>query len=108
MSDHLLVYCTCPDAETGERIATDLVASRLAACVNIVPGLTSIYRWQGEMQRGSEVLLLAKTRADRYAELEKRVVESHPYELPEVIAVTLNQGLAEYLAWIDSALDGGS
>jgi periplasmic divalent cation tolerance protein len=108
MTDHLMVLCTCPDQETGERLAEELVMARLAACVNIVPGLTSIYRWEGETRRGTEVLLLAKTRADRYAALEQRLVERHPYELPEVIAVSLDQGLAGYLAWIDATLGGGS
>jgi periplasmic divalent cation tolerance protein len=95
MDDHLLVLSTCPDNATAERLATMLVEQRLAACVNVLPGLTSVYRWQGEIQRDSEVLLLAKSRADRYP---------HPYELPEVVAVSLEQGLEGYLAWLDRAL----
>ena len=106
MDDHLLVLSTCPDAATAERLAGLLVEQRLAACVNIVPGLTSVYRWQGETQQDSEVLLLAKSRADRYPALESALVENHPYELPEVVAVSLNQGLEGYLAWIDRTLDG--
>jgi periplasmic divalent cation tolerance protein len=106
MADHLLVLCTCPDAATAERLAALLVDQRLAACVNILPGLTSVYRWKGVLERDSEVLLLAKSRADRYPALEAALVEHHPYELPEVVAVSLNQGLDGYLAWLDSTLDG--
>ena len=105
MSDHLLALCTCPDAATAERLAALVVKERLAACVNIVPGLTSVYRWQGEVQRDSEVLLLAKTRADRYPELQQALVAAHPYELPEVVAVSLSHGLPGYLAWLDASLD---
>jgi periplasmic divalent cation tolerance protein len=106
MADHLLVRCTCPDAATAERLAALLVDQRLAACVNILPGLTSVYRWKGVLERDSEVLLLAKSRADRYPALEAALVEHHPYELPEVVAVSVNQGLDGYLAWLDSTLDG--
>ena len=108
MTHHQLVLCTCPDAETAERLAADLVERRLAACVNIVSGMTSVYRWQGKIETESEVLLLVKTRSDRYQEVEKALLERHPYELPEVVAVSLEQGLSGYLAWLDSALDGGS
>ena len=86
-------------------LATLAVSERLAACVNIVPGLTSVYRWEGAVQRDAEVLLLAKTRADRYPALERALVAAHPYELPEVVAVSLSHGLPGYLAWLDSALD---
>ena len=108
MTHHQLVLCTCPDAETAERLAAELVERRLAACVNIVSGLTSVYRWQGKIETESEVLLLVKTRSDRYQEVEKALLEGHPYELPEVVAVSLEQGLSGYLAWLDSALDGDS
>jgi len=104
MDDHLLVLSTCPDNATAQRLATMLVEQQLAACVNVLPGLTSVYRWQGAIQRDSEVLLLAKSRADRYPQLESALVEHHPYELPEVVAVSLRQGLEGYLAWLDRAL----
>jgi periplasmic divalent cation tolerance protein len=108
MTDYLLVLSTCPDAETAQRLATILIERRLAACVNILPGVTSVYRWQGKITQDSEVLLLAKTRIDRYQEVETALVEHHPYELPEVVAVSLKQGLSDYLAWLDDTLDGGS
>jgi periplasmic divalent cation tolerance protein len=99
---HLLVLCTCPDAGVAERLASGLVEGGLAACASIVPGLTSIYSWEGKIQRDSEVLLLIKTRGDRYPELERQLRTTHPYDLPEIIAVPIDAGLAGYLAWIDA------
>jgi periplasmic divalent cation tolerance protein len=96
----VLVYCTCPDAETAQRIARALVEQRLAACVNVVPGLRSIYRWQGAIQDDAECLLLVKTRAARVTALTEAIRGLHPYELPEVIAVPVVAGLAPYLDWV--------
>ena len=95
-----LIFCTCPDKETGERIANSLVDQGLAACINITPPITSIYTWQGQRESAQEVLLLIKTSQDRYAELEQAIRSLHPYELPEIIAVPVEQGLAGYLEWI--------
>ena len=96
----LVVYCTCPDSATAERIAETVVGEQLAACVNIAPGLTSIYRWQGQVQRDAELLLIIKTRSARYPALEARIRELHPYEIPEIIALPVQAGLAAYLNWI--------
>ena len=96
----LLVFCTCPDAETARRIADSLVEQHLAACVNILPGMTSVYRWKGEVHLDQEHLLLAKTRRERLDELKVHVVMQHPYELPEIIAVEIVAGLDAYLSWI--------
>ena len=96
----LICFCTCPNAEVAERIATTLVDERLAACVNLLPGITSVYRWQGEVERAGEVLLLAKTTRERLAMLTARIAALHPYELPEVVAVEAVGGLPAYLAWI--------
>ena len=85
--------------------ARQLVEQRLAACVNLVPGLTSVYHWQGKLEQGTEVLLLIKTTAARYAALEKAIQARHPYELPEIIAVTLIDGLPAYLKWITTSLE---
>ena len=79
----VVCHCTCPDAEVAERIADALVAERLAACVNILPGLRSVYRWQGAVERADEVLLLVKTTPDRVATVAALVAALHPYELPE-------------------------
>lgn len=95
-----LVLCTVPDREVARRIARTLVDEKLAACVNIVPGLHSTYRWQGAVESADEVLLLVKTTAVRFASLRDRLVALHPYELPEVIAVDVAAGLPAYLEWV--------
>jgi periplasmic divalent cation tolerance protein len=99
-TDALLVLCTCPDAETAQRIAQQLVANRLAACVNLLPGLTSVYRWDDAVQTADETLLLVKTGRGCYAALEETVRAMHPYELPEILALPVEQGLKGYLDWI--------
>ncbi len=99
-SQPLVVYCTCPDQATAERIAETMVNERLAACVTIAPGLTSIYRWQGQIQRDAEVLLIIKTRSAVYPSLEARIHDLHPYEVPEIIALPIQAGSATYLNWI--------
>jgi periplasmic divalent cation tolerance protein len=96
----LLCYCTCPDADTAGRIATALVEERLAACVNTLPGLRSIYRWQGQVETADEVLLLIKTSAEAYPALQDRLRDLHPYELPELLAVEPALGLPGYLQWL--------
>lgn len=95
-----LVLSTCPDARTADSIATALVEERLAACVNVLPGVQSVYHWQGAIERGEEVLLLIKTTADRQEALIARLQALHPYELPEAVAVEADGGLAAYLAWV--------
>ncbi len=95
-----LCLCACPDADTALRIADALVDAQLAACVQVLPGATSVYRWQGKVERASETLLLIKTTHVRFDALAARIVELHPYELPEVIAVEITGGLPAYLDWI--------
>jgi len=96
----LLCYCTCPDADTAGRIASALVEERLAACVNILPGMRSIYRWQGQVETADEVLLLIKTSREAYPALQNRLRDLHPYELPELLAVEPALGLPGYLQWL--------
>ncbi len=96
----LIVYCTHPDPAQAEVLAGRLVEEGLAACVNILPGLTSVYRWQGKLQSDAENLLLIKTRDSLFEALQARIQGLHPYELPEIIAVSVSQGLPSYLAWI--------
>ena len=105
-ADHLLVLSSCPDAASAQALSTALLSERLAACVNRMPGVKSMYRWQNQVERDDEVLLLIKTRADLYPRLEALIKDMHPYELPEIIAVPVSQGSAEYLAWIDSETSG--
>ena len=96
----LVCFCTCPDADSATRLADALVGERLAACVSVVPGLRSVYRWQGAIERSDESLLLIKTSRDRLDLLTTRVRDLHPYELPEVVAVEVAGGLSTYLDWV--------
>lgn len=102
---HCIVLCTVPDVATGEALGQYLVSERLAACVNLVPGLTSIYRWQGKVQQDAEALLVIKSRHDRFGALSAAIRARHPYELPEIIEVPLSDGLPAYLDWINLSLD---
>ena len=97
---HLVVLCTVPDAATGERIAHALVGERLAACANLVPGLVSIYRWQGKVERAAEQLLVIKTVGARFAALEDRIRALHPYSVPEIVALPVTAGSRAYLDWL--------
>ena len=98
---HQLVLCTCPDQDVARKIANHLVDNTLAACVNILPSVESVYMWQGKREKAQEHLLLIKTTFEAYKPLEKAICEIHPYELPEVIAVPIQDGLTGYLEWID-------
>lgn len=98
----LLVLTTLADEHHAQRIADTVVSERLAACVSRIPGVLSTYQWQGEVQHDAEMLLLFKTTRQRWPALRERVLELHPYELPEVIAVPVSEGHAAYLAWIRS------
>lgn len=97
-----IVLCTCPDAETANKIATALVEEGLAACVNIHSPMKSVYRWHGKTETATESQMIIKSLVKHYSDIEKRIVELHPYELPEIIAVTIVAGLEPYLAWISS------
>lgn len=96
----LLVFTTCPDAISAERVALAVLQAQAAACVNILPPATSLYWWKGQIERASEPMLVIKTRADAYPRLEEAIRAVHPYELPEVIAVPVAEGLPAYLAWV--------
>lgn len=96
----LLVLTNLPDAASAQALATTLVDDRLAACVNMLAPCRSIYRWQGTIESAEEVPLLIKTTAECYAALEAAIRARHPYELPEIIAVPIEHGLPEYLAWV--------
>lgn len=100
---YCIVLVTAPEAD-ARSIARALVQQDLAACVNILPNLTSVYRWQGEVEEDTEQLLIIKTRRDVLEPLKAAVVEAHPYELPEIIAVPIVDGLKGYLDWIDESV----
>ena len=99
-ADCLLVMTTCDDAAVAERIAHRLVERHLAACVNVLPAARSVYRWQGRVESADEYTLLIKTQASRFEALQAALVEAHPYELPEVLAVPIVTGSEEYLQWL--------
>ena len=96
----MTVLITAPDMETAERIGTTVVEERLAACANVVPGVTSIFRWQGAVEREQEVLVVLKTTSDGVDRLRERVVGLHPYDVPEVIALPVGAGHEPYLEWV--------
>ena len=102
--DILLVITNCPDESCANAIALALVEERLAACVNILPRVQSVYRWQGAVESASEIPLLIKTSAERYPALEAAIRARHPYDVPEIIALPLSQGLPAYLNWVAAEL----
>lgn len=98
----LLVLTNLPDRAAAERLADQLLAQKLAACVNILAPCRSVYRWKGAVQHDEEHPMLVKTTAERYAALEAAIRAGHPYELPEIIAVPVVRGLPAYLQWVDT------
>ena len=96
----LIVLTNCPDAEVADRIARTLVEQKLAACVNRLPAVDSVYRWQGAVERAVEVPLLIKTTRERLPEVQKAIRALHPYEVPEIIAIPVVAGLPAYLRWV--------
>lgn len=100
MDEVLIVLTNLPERAAALKLAQELVARRLAACVNVLGECTSVYRWKGGVENATEVPILIKTRAALYAEVEAAITELHPYELPEIIAVPVARGLGEYLEWV--------
>lgn len=102
MPDVLLVLTNVPDEATAHAIARKVVEGRLAACVNVLPPIRSVYRWEGKVEEANEVSLLIKTTQGRYAELESVIRTAHPYDVPEIIAFPVTAGLPAYLNWVVS------
>ena len=100
MGHELIVLVTTPNNEEAERIADALVSERLAACVNIVPSIESIYRWEGKVTRDRESLMIIKTTDERYDELERRVKDLHSYRTPEVVSLGIERGSQDYIDWL--------
>jgi periplasmic divalent cation tolerance protein len=107
MSQAYLVFCTCPTLESAQQLATALVAEKLAACVNILPGLTSVYYWQQEVKIEAEQLLLCKTTDSAYPLLQQYLTKHHPYEVPEILAVPIAAGLPSYITWLTTNVGNG-
>ncbi len=101
---YIVAYVTTPDFETAEGLANLLVENKLAACVNIVKDIKSIYFWQGNIEREPECLMIIKTREDVFEELVEKVKENHPYSVPEIVAMPIVKGSQDYLDWIDETL----
>ena len=104
MSDFQIVLSTCGDRETAERIAHRLVEQRLAACVNILPGVQSIYQWRGAVQSESEVLVVIKTKAPLIQEVQSTIASLHSYEVPEFLVLPILGGSEAYMAWLEASL----
>lgn len=102
-----VVLCTVPDAATGRALARRLVSSGEAACVNVLPGVRSIYRWEGEVQEGAEELLIVKTDADCVDAVIASIERHHPYDCPEALAIPVAAGSEPYLAWVRTGIERG-
>lgn len=99
--DHITCICTVPSESLGKTIAGELIGKRLAPCVNIVPGVTSIYTWKGQVNEDKECILFIKTRAALFEQVREAIVRLHTYEVPEIIALPITRGHPPYMAWID-------
>ena len=104
MSNPIIILSTAGSEQEASKIAEHLVMNRLAACVNIVPSIQSVYRWKGEINTDKEVLMIIKTDASRFLEIEQAVRNLHSYETPELIAFPIQQGLKGYLDWIEDSV----
>lgn len=106
-TETLIVLCTFPSETKARQIGAALVEKQVAACVNIVPGVTSIYRWEGKVHEDAEVLAVIKTKREAYDRLEAAILDLHPYDVPEVIAVPVEKGSEKYLEWVIGQVRAG-
>lgn len=106
MNTYLLVLCTCPEGESAGQLAESLVEARLAACVNLLPEVRSVYRWEGKIVHDAERLLLIKTESAAFPALKDHILARHPYATPEIIALALADASPAYLDWIHACLHG--
>jgi len=104
----VVVFITCPTRRVARRLAEAVIRQRVAACVNLLPGIQSVFWWEGKIDRAREVLLLLKTTPARVARLTRLVRSLHPYEVPEVIALPVTAGSAPYLRWVKAAVSNSS
>ncbi len=102
MLDAIIIISNLPDLSTAERLATTLVERKLAACVNILPQVNSVYRWRGQVEQATEVAVMIKTVAHRYDEIELVIKAMHTYDVPEIIALPITRGLPAYLDWLSA------
>jgi periplasmic divalent cation tolerance protein len=104
MTDKIVVFSTCASEQDADKLARELVESRVAACVNIVAGVRSVYRWHGAVESAGEWLLIIKSSRERFGELRATLEKKHSYEVPEVLAVPVVDGAANYLNWLEAQL----
>ena len=104
MTDKIIVFVTCESVEQAGAIAETVVTERLAACVNVLPGIRSCYFWDGKLTWSTEVLLLLKTTRGRFKDLQQRVKSLHSYEVPEIVAVSIEDGFEKYIGWIEQSV----
>ncbi|MBI5412106.1 divalent-cation tolerance protein CutA [Candidatus Peregrinibacteria bacterium] len=107
VSDHAVCLITAPSKEVAEKIAFALVEQKLAACCSIIPGVTSIYTWEGKTEKGEEAQIIVKTRSELFPQLMAAVKSLHSYQVPEIIMLPITAGLPAYLDWIDQSLKKG-
>ena len=105
--NYIIVFITASSKKEAEKIANGLVDKKLAACVNIVPGLKSIYTWKGKKEQAAEVLLIVKSRKEKFKNIVKKVKSLHSYSVPEIISVAITAGNKDYLNWIDGVVNAG-
>ncbi|MFI3136049.1 MAG: divalent-cation tolerance protein CutA [Methylococcaceae bacterium] len=103
MTHYQLIFCSCPDQVTAETLARLLLEEKCVACVTILPAMLSLYPWQGKIESAQEYLMLIKSVQQNYARIEQLIQQHHPYELPEIIAISISDGLPAYLRWIDAS-----
>lgn len=104
MTRYLVVLVTCPNRRVATQLATRIVRARLAACVNIIPGIDSIFWWEGKVDRAREVLLLIKTTARRFESLRRAITRHHPYDVPEILALPIVKSHQPYAQWVASSV----
>jgi periplasmic divalent cation tolerance protein len=104
LRDYQLCITSCPNLEVAKKLAHTLLENHLVACVNILPNIQSIYKWDGKIVSDEEVLLFMKTRSEHYAAIEKTVRQQHPYDVPELIGLPIETGLPSYLTWLDNVV----
>ena len=105
LSKYNVVYVTCPDMEVSKKLAGSLVENNLAACVNIIPKITSVYKWEGKINNDEEYLLVIKSKTDAFEKLSTFVKNNHPYDVPEIISLPIQNGLKDYLDWINNEVN---
>jgi periplasmic divalent cation tolerance protein len=104
MNKYIMVFSSFPSSDIGKKVARVLIQEKLAACVNIIPGIQSVFLWEEQMHEAHEAILLIKTLAEKYKELEKKILELHPYACPEVIAMDVKDGNTKFLNWVQQAV----